>query len=217
MLLLAVIGGEVGYYWVCVERVRVEGEAVGVRMGLGVLGDGGGVGVVGNIGMLGGVVLVGSFLEGFIGFGFFYLIFLYLLYKKSPLSVTIPTCSYFPIFLASIFSLNSIFCGKFHTVTYISVLLLLLGVCAGCQYLFNAYLDRNMGGPTTDSKDKNKNKGESRGEGKGEGRKEGSWLIVLVMIVEVVCLVAVAIAIGLVGKREGAEGLVGVGALAECW
>lgn len=86
----------------------------------------------------------GGVLEGFVGFGFYFLMFLYLIYCGNELKDTIATCGFFNVFIAAVLSLNSIFCGSFHWVTYVSLFTFTLAAGGGTQYLFDSYFDSNV-------------------------------------------------------------------------
>ena len=52
----------------------------------------------------------GSFLEGFIGFGFSQMLGIHLLFRKMKVNATIATCGFLNLFIGIILTLNRSFC-----------------------------------------------------------------------------------------------------------
>jgi uncharacterized membrane protein YfcA len=85
---------------------------------------------------------LGGYLEGFIGFGYSFSLFLYLLYSESNLKDAVATCGFMNVFLGVIFTLNSVFCSEFHWLTYLVVFCMTLVAGIGSQFLLEKVIEK---------------------------------------------------------------------------
>lgn len=126
------------------------------------------------------IALIGGILEGFMGFGFSFILLFYLLKSETALKDGIATCGFINIFISTILTLFSIFCGNFDILTFLLVFTYTLLVTCGFQYLMDTYLQRNI-----------------------KATSLNSTLIIIVMIVLIMCLFSVILSFLLSWVRFG--------------
>lgn len=184
MIILAALG-ELYLYKFYVEPTIIQEEMI--KLNLGIRMNWQKMAISCAVGFLGGV------LEGLIGFGFYFAMFLYLIYCGNDLKDTIATCGFFNIFVGAVFSLNSIFCGSFNWVTYISLFFIILAAGGGAQYLFDSYFNSSVGASSIKS-----------------------TLAVLLIVVICLCLVSVLGSLGLSWGRFGFSAISQLGDIPKC-
>lgn len=86
----------------------------------------------------------GGFSEGFIGFGLYFSLFLFLLSSQRNLKNTIATCGFLTIFIGLIFTLHSMLCTSFHWISFISLFFIMLLVGIGAQFLLVLVISKNI-------------------------------------------------------------------------
>lgn len=74
------------------------------------------------------------------GFGFSYALLFYLIRSETALKDCIATCGFLNVFISTVLTLFSIFCGNFNILTYLIVFSYMLLVTCGFQYLVATYL-----------------------------------------------------------------------------
>ena len=128
-----------------------------------------------------------------IGFGFSFTLFFYLLHTQTTFKDTIATCGFLNIFISTIFTLGSIFCGKFDWLSYLVLFLLTLVISIGSQYLFNSYLEGNV-----------------------QQTSINSTLAMLIIVVLVLSLFSLVLSVLLTWVRFGFYGVGYVGVVDKC-
>ncbi len=137
---------------------------------------------------------LGGLLEGLIGFGLSFFLFFYLVKLEFSLKDSIATGGFLTVFIATSFTLSSIFCGNFNCLHYLIIFLLTLVILMGFQYLFNNYLENNT-------------KPESM----------NSTLIILLTIILISNLFSILLSFCLSWVRFGFDTINHLGVVKDCW